>query len=246
MRITVVVGAAGGIGSAIAEALLESGDFVYLFDLEASRGRLVSILDRWPDRSAFVSCDLASSTSIDQAFANVADESGRLDACVNAAGVIRRERFVDVNRHDLEAVMAVNVTGAYLALQAATRLMTANGGGRLVTIASAHGLRTTAERSSYAMSKGAILALTRALAVELGPQGILVNAVAPGPVSAGMQDAQSESRRLWQAATPLGRVAKASEVAQAAVFLASASNTFISGDTLIVDGGASAALGQPG
>ncbi|EWG97901.1 hypothetical protein Q427_33445 [Halomonas sp. BC04] len=139
--------------------------------------------------------------------------------------------------------MSVNVTGAFQALQAATRLMIASGGGHIVNVASSHGLRTTAERTAYAMSKGAILALTRALAVELGPHGILVNAVAPGPVATGMQHAESESRRLWQASTPLGRVAAADEVANAVAFLASPANTFITGDTLIVDGGASVSMG---
>ncbi|NLC20876.1 MAG: SDR family oxidoreductase, partial [Halomonadaceae bacterium] len=134
------------------------------------------------------------------------------------------------------------ISGVYLALQAAARRQQTQGSGRIVNIASAHGLRTTAERSTYAMCKGAILALTRALAVELGPQGILVNAVAPGPVSIGMQDATLESRQRWQAATPLGRVASADEVARTAVFLASRDNTFINGETIVIDGGAHVAM----
>ncbi|MBE0489205.1 MAG: SDR family oxidoreductase [Halomonas sp.] len=97
------------------------------------------------------------------------------------------------------------------------------------------------------MSKGAILSLTRALEVELGPQGILVNAVAPGPASAGMQDAASESRRRWQQATPLGRVARPDEVARAVFQLASPLNTFMTAQTLVLDGGATANLGgEPG
>ncbi|WP_290908196.1 SDR family oxidoreductase [Halomonas sp.] len=102
-------------------------------------------------------------------------------------------------------------------------------------------------RNCSAMSKGAILSLTRALEVELGPQGILVNAVAPGPASAGMQDAASESRRRWQQATPLGRVARPDEVARAVFQLASPLNTFMTAQTLVLDGGATANLGgEPG
>lgn len=137
--------------------------------------------------------------------------------------------------------MAINVTGPFLALQQAVALM--KQGGRIVNVASAHGLRTGPERSAYAMSKGAILALTRALAVELGPRGILVNAVAPGPVSAGMQDAASESQRRWQQATPLGRVARPDEVARAVLQLASPHNTFTTGQTLVIDGGATSMIG---
>lgn len=242
MRITAVLGGAGGIGSAIANTLLQAGDRVYLLDREAQRETADALVAAWPRRCTFLPCDLGRPDSIVQAFADIEAAGQGLAACVNAAGVIHRGRFVDVSRESLEEMLAVNVSGAYFALQAAARLMVAGGGGRIVIVASAHGLRTTAERSAYAMCKGAMLSLARALAVELGPHGVLVNAVAPGPVSAGMQDAESESRRRWQAATPLGRVASADEVARTVAFLASADNTFINGETLVVDGGANVSL----
>ncbi|WP_197038242.1 SDR family NAD(P)-dependent oxidoreductase [Billgrantia saliphila] len=242
MRITAVLGGAGGIGLAVAEALLEAGDFVFVLDLEKAEERVAHLFERWPGRCCFVACDMGDAEGISRAFARIGAHGEGLDACINAAGVIRRGKFVDVSPDELGEMLAVNVNGAYQALQAATRLMIGGHGGRLVVVASAHGLRTTAERTAYAMCKGAMLALARALAVELGPHGILVNAVAPGPVSAGMQDAASESRRRWQAATPLGRVAEASEVARAVTFLASADNTFITGETVVVDGGASVAM----
>ncbi|MGQ4879650.1 SDR family NAD(P)-dependent oxidoreductase [Billgrantia sp. LNSP4103-1] len=242
MRIVAVVGGAGGIGSAIAESLLAAGEFVFLLDLDQARHKAEAVQTRWPGRCAYVSCDLSCPDSVATAFANIERRGAGLDACINAAGVIRRGRFVDVSSAELGEMLAVNVSGAYQALQAAARLMIPNGGGRIVIVASAHGLRTTVERSAYAMCKGAMLALSRALAVELGPHGILVNAVAPGPVSTGMQDAASSSRRRWQQAAPLGRVAEADEVARAVTFLASAGNTFITGDTLVVDGGANVAM----
>lgn len=242
MRITAVVGGAGGIGSAIGESLLAAGDFVFLLDRAQAREQATKLLARWPERCAFLDCDLTDPDSIATAFAEIEAHGAGLDACINAAGVIRRGRFVEVTSAELGEMLAVNVSGAYQALQAAARLMIPAGGGRIVIVGSAHGLRTTAERSAYVMCKGAMLALGRALAVELGPHGILVNAVAPGPVSTGMQDAESQSRRRWQEATPLGRVAEADEVARAVAFLASDANTFISGDTLMVDGGANVAI----
>ncbi|WP_445158221.1 SDR family NAD(P)-dependent oxidoreductase [Halomonas sp. E14] len=242
MRTTAVLGGAGGIGSAIATTLLQSGDHVYLLDREAQRETASTLVAAWPRRCTFLSCDLANPDSIAHAFATIEAAGTGLAVCINAAGVIQRGRFVDVSVASLGEMLAVNISGAYIALQAAARQMIADGGGRIVIVASAHGLRTTAERSAYAMCKGAMLSLARALAVELGPHGILVNAVAPGPVSAGMQDAESESRRRWQAATPLGRVASADEVARTVAFLASADNTFISGETLVVDGGANVSL----
>lgn len=237
-----LLGAAGGIGSAIAGALIEDGCRVYLLDLAERRASLMPLLESHPGQARFLACDLRDAVSLDAAFEALAEDAGGLDACINAAGVIHRGSFVTTSPADLDRVMETNVSGPFQALQHAVRLMSAGGGGRIVNVASAHGLRTGAERSAYAMSKGAILALTRALAVELGPQGILVNAVAPGPVSSGMQDASSESRRRWQSATPLGRVATAEEVAAAVMQLASVKNTFITGQTLVIDGGASSAI----
>lgn len=237
-----LLGAAGGIGSAIAKALLKDGNRVYLLDLAEHGASLEPLLDNYPQQARFLSCNLRDPASLDAAFQSLADDADGLDVCINAAGVIHRGSFVATSSMELNRVMETNVSGPFLALQHAVRLMIASGGGRIVNVASAHGLRTSAERAAYAMSKGAILALTRALAVELGPQGILVNAVAPGPVSSGMQDAASESRRRWQNATPLGRVATAEEVATAVLQLASRHNTFISGQTLVVDGGASSAI----
>ncbi|MDT0500756.1 MULTISPECIES: SDR family oxidoreductase [unclassified Halomonas] len=235
-----LLGAAGGIGSAIADHLLAAGHRVWLLDLPDRRAALEELTTRWPGQARYLGCDLCDPDTLTTAFATIAEQAGGLDACINAAGVIHRAGFTDTSRDELERVMAINVSGPFQALQHAVALM--QNGGRIVNVASAHGLRTGSERSAYAMSKGAILALTRALAVELGPRGILVNALAPGPVSAGMQDASSESRSRWQAATPLGRVALADEVARAVAFLVSAENTFISGDTLIIDGGATAAI----
>jgi NAD(P)-dependent dehydrogenase (short-subunit alcohol dehydrogenase family) len=242
MRITAVIGGCGGVGIAIAQALLEAGDFVFLLDLEQAQPMASDLSARWPERCAFVPCDLTRPESLAAAFARIQAHGKGLDSCINAAGVIRRGPFVEVDARELEEMLAVNVSGAYQALQLATRLMVPQGKGRIVIVASAHGLRTAAERSTYAMCKGAMLALSRALAVELGPHGILVNAVAPGPVSAGMQDAASESRQRWQSATPLGRVAEAAEVARAVTFLASADNTFVNGETLVVDGGANVSI----
>lgn len=244
MRTVAVLGAAGGIGRAIVEALLNAGDTVYLLDREPCREKLTPLIAATPERARFLACDLTDGDSIQAAFQTLEQHAGTLDACINAAGTIHRGAFLDVTPEELQAMLAVNVTGAFQALQAASRLMIASGGGRIVCLSSVHGLRTGSERSAYALCKGAILALTRALAVELGPRGILVNALAPGPVSTGMQEADSESRRRWQATTPLDRVAQAHEVARAAVFLASADNTFINGDTLIVDGGANVTIGS--
>ncbi|MCA1770494.1 MAG: SDR family oxidoreductase [Halomonas sp.] len=236
-----LLGAGGGIGRAIAEGLLKEGRRVWLLDLSVCRDTLEELMAAWPTQARFIRIDLTEPPSLAAAFTEIRAEAGSLGACINAAGVIHRASFEGTDADALARVMAINVTGPFQALQHAVALMPR--GGRIVNIASAHGLRTGPERSAYAMSKGAILALTRALAVELGPRGILVNAVAPGPVSAGMQDAESESRRRWQQATPLGRVAHPSEVARAVQQLASPENTFITGQTLVVDGGATANLG---
>lgn len=241
MRISAVLGAGGGIGQIIVERLIRHGDYVFMLDLEEKRDMATA---RAPEgQAAFIACDLGSPDSIRLAFDAIA-RAGRLDNCVNAAGIIRRGNFLDVSSTDLEAVMSVNVVGAFLAMQAAARLLVKNEGGRLVNIASVHALRTSHGRSAYAASKGAVLSMTRSMAVELAGHGILVNAVAPGPVDGGLQEGQeSASRRLWTRATPAGRVARVEEVAEAVLFLLSDANSFMTGETLVLDGGASAAIG---
>lgn len=246
MRVSVVLGACGGLGKVIVERLAVRGDQVILVDRPENAEAAAVLIARHAAADAhFIPCDLSCGASIDTAFARIA-ESGRLDILVNAAGIIRRGAFVDLSPEDLEAVFAVNVLGAFRALQAGARLMIASGGGRIVNIASVHGLRTNPGRSAYAASKGAILALTRAMAVELGAHDILVNAVAPGPVAAGMQEGEnSPSRSLWTRGTLQGRVARAEEVADAVMFLVSEANGFMNGETLTIDGGASAAIAAP-
>jgi 3-oxoacyl-[acyl-carrier protein] reductase len=226
--------------------LAARGDYVVLIDHPENAEAAAALIARHTLAGArFISCDLTDGSSIDMAFARVA-ESGRLDVLVNAAGIIRRGAFVDLSSEDLEAVFAVNVLGTFRALQAGARLMIASGGGRIVNIASVHGLRTNPGRSAYAASKGAILALTRAMAVELSAHNILVNAVAPGPVTTGMQQGEDSSvRSLWTRGTLQGRVARADEVADAVMFLVSEANGFINGETLTIDGGASVAIAAP-
>ncbi|WP_099867599.1 SDR family NAD(P)-dependent oxidoreductase [Pararhizobium haloflavum] len=246
MRVSVVIGACGGLGRVIVDRLCARGDRVLLLDHPDNTDVAAGLIGALADADArFVPCDLACATSIETAFESVGEEK-RLDVLVNAAGIIRRGAFVELSARDLDAVFAVNVLGAFRALQAGARQMIASGGGRIVNIASVHGLRTSPGRSAYAASKGAILSLTRAMAVELGSHNILVNAVAPGPVTAGMQEGEaSAARGLWTRGTLGGRVARADEIADAVMFLVSDANGFMNGETLTIDGGASAAIAAP-
>ncbi|MDO5530361.1 MAG: SDR family oxidoreductase [Paracoccus sp. (in: a-proteobacteria)] len=240
MQLSAVIGAGGGIGRQIAAALLARGDTVFLLDLPARRAEIGEMFQGPAAR--FIPCDLTSEASISAAFGQI-EGAGDLTACVNAAGIIRRGSFMEMEAHDVEAVMAVNVVGCHLAMQEAARLIARAGGGKIVNLASVHGLRTSHGRSAYAVSKGAVMALTRAMAVELAQYGILVNAVAPGPVTAGLQEGEAApSRTAWNRATPLGRVARAEDVTAAVMFLLSEANEFVTGETLTVDGGASAGI----
>lgn len=243
-QVAFVTGASFGIGAATALALARDG-----FDLAISATRIGNLNDTAGKlkaigcRLAEVELDLCSQTSIERAFASVVDTLGRVDVLINNAGVNLRKAALEVTPKEWEAVMCANSSGTFfLTQQFGRHLVAAGRSGSVVNIASTHGLLGAAERSTYGISKAAILQMTRMLAVEWAPYGIRVNAVAPGRVNtpSPSRAATTSDPKYMQAMAdrvPLRRLATAEDVAEAVCYLAGARGGFVTGHTMVLDGG---------
>lgn len=257
-RIAVVTGAGTGIGRAIALALAAQGATVVATDLDlaAAEQTAAETRDRHGAGSA-VRLDVTNRGEIDAAVAEIVGRHGRIDVWCNNAGVSTMNRFVDLTERDWDFNMDINAKGVFLCSQAVARQMTGQEPtgesglrGKIVNTASMAGKRGNAPfLAHYVASKFAVVGLTQAIAGELAPHRILVNAVCPGYVRTGMQERElaweaelrglsaEEVQRLYVADTPLGRLETPEDVAKAVGFLASPAADFITGVSLSVTGG---------
>ena len=225
--LTLVVGGTGRIGRAIVARLLEKGRRVVVLDLEGGSVPGVEV----------IACDIRSDASVEAALAAVADRHGTVDALICAAGYLAGGDVLTLSTGEIDRHFDVNTLGAVRVSQRVAAGMRETGG-KILFISSIHGQIGVPNRAAYAMSKAALGAWARAMAVELAPHRIRVNVLAPGAVdTGGMHDATQ--RAFWQAGTPAGRVARAEEIARFAALLTSDDTSFMTGQTIAVDGGAS-------
>lgn len=242
-KVVLVTGAARGIGLATAKRFLAEGWRVALLDIDADNLERAHAALARPDFSLALVCDVAEPAGISAAFAALAGRFGRLDALVNNAGIAVFKPLLETTPEEWSRVLAVNLTGPFLCAQAAAAIMRDNGGGSIVNITSISGLRASTLRVAYGTSKAALEHLTRQQAVELAALGIRVNAVAPGPVDTAMAKAVHTPaiRADYHDAIPLNRYGLEEELAEAVYFLCSERASYITGQTLAVDGGFDAA-----
>ena len=243
-----ITGGAAGIGRAAALLFAREGAAVAVVDLNEAGGQaVVAQIRREGGRAVFIRCDVTQAGDCRRAVEQTAAELGGLDVLFNNAGIIRRATVVDADEADWDRVMAVNLKSVFLMSKAAVPLMAAAGGGAIVNTASGWGLVGGQKAAVYCASKGAVVLLTKAMALDHGPQGIRVNCICPGDTDTAML--RQEAAQLGEpvdrfladsAQRPLGRLGRPEEIAQAALYLASDAASFITGAALAVDGGGTA------
>jgi NAD(P)-dependent dehydrogenase (short-subunit alcohol dehydrogenase family) len=238
-RVALITGAGRGIGLAAARRFLAEGWAVALLDIDAGLlDAALADLDA-PAATLALHCDVADAPGIFAAVRRAAAHFGRLDALVNNAGIAVFRPILETTPEDWARVLAVNLTGPFLATQAAAPLMAETGGGAVVNITSISGLRASTMRVAYGTSKAGLAHLTKQQAVELAALGIRVNAIAPGPVDTAMAKAvhTPEIRRDYHDTIPLNRYGLEAELAEAIFFLCSDRASYINGQIIAVDGG---------
>jgi NAD(P)-dependent dehydrogenase (short-subunit alcohol dehydrogenase family) len=238
-KVALVTGAARGIGLATAKRFLAEGWLVALLDIDGDALARTAASLAAPDVTLAIRADVAMPDEVGAGFAALAARFGRLDALVNNAGAAVFKPVLETSHAEWSRVLAVNLTGPFLCTQAAARLMAQNGGGSVVNITSISGLRASTLRVAYGTSKAGLAHLTKQLAAELASLNIRVNAVAPGPVDTAMAKAVHSPaiRKDYHDAIPLNRYGLEEEIADAVFFLSSERASYITGQTLAVDGG---------
>jgi len=245
-KVAFVTGASYGVGAATALALARAG---YDIALSATRTEnlagILGELARLRVRTLPLALDLRSGPGIEQALAQTVAALGGVDVLVNNAGANLRKLAVDVTAQEWREVMEVNVTGTFLLTQQVGRQLIGSAReGAIVNIASTHGLIGAPERSTYGISKGAIIQMTRMLAIEWAPHGIRVNAIAPGRLDTASPSRAGADPKYMAAMLeriPLHRLATAEEVAGAVAYLAGPLAQSVTGQVLVLDGGLTAA-----
>ena len=239
-RVALVTGAASGIGAGIARGFAAEGADLALVDL-VEESAAAPVLDAARELGARVSyhrADVSDETRVRAMAAEAVDAHGRVDVLVNNAGIFTQSLLEDMPVADWDRVLAVNLRGTFLCTRVLIEPMLERGWGRVINIASQLGQIGGTEVVHYSASKGAVIAFTKALAREVARRGVLVNAIAPGPIQTPLLDGETQAWRTAKLAElPIGRFGEVSEVVPTAVLLASDDGSYYVGQTLGPNGG---------
>jgi NAD(P)-dependent dehydrogenase (short-subunit alcohol dehydrogenase family) len=244
-KVALVTGGASGIGRATALLFAREGATLIVVDLNESAGvEVVNEISAIGTRAKFLKADVSRSDDCKRVVESSLAEFAGIDILFNNAGIVRRATVLDLSEEDWDRVMDVNVKSIFLMSRFVIPIMARNGGGSIINTASGWGLIGGAKAAVYCASKGAVVLLTKAMAVDHGPERIRVNCICPGDIDTSMLHKEAEQlgepadRFLTDAARrPMGRIGKPEEIAQAALYLASDASSFVTGTALVVDGG---------
>ena len=246
-RVCVVTGGAQGIGEACARRFAREGASTVIADIADERGQALAA----ELGALYVHCDVGDKAQVDAAVAQVLQAHGRIDVLVNNAGIFKAADFLDVTEADYDAVLRVNLKGAFLMGQAVARAMVKApprpgaqehaARGAIVNMSSVNAVLTIPTISTYNVSKGGLNQLTRVMALSLADKGVRVNAVAPGTIATELAAqavlTSEEARQRIMSRTPMRRLGEPSEVADCVAFLASDAASYITGEIVVIDGG---------
>lgn len=243
-KVAIVSGAGAGIGRASAHLFAREGASVGILDIRPDGTAVAEEIRKAGGRAFFVECDVARAGDCRAAVERAVREFGALHILFNNAGIVRRASVVESSEEDWDRVIDVNLKGMFLLSRFAVPEIARAGGGSIINMGSGWGLKAGARAAAYCASKGAVVQLTRAMAIDHGAQKIRVNCLCPGDTDTQML--RDEARQLDEpleeflahaAARPLRRIGSPEEIARAALYLASDASAFVSGTTLVVDGG---------
>jgi NAD(P)-dependent dehydrogenase (short-subunit alcohol dehydrogenase family) len=240
-RVAVVIGGTSGIGRALALGLAEAGaDVIPTSRRQEQVNQAAAEIELLGRQSLRVASDVSERSSLESLASKVLSRFGKVDILINCAGRIKRTPTLTMPEEEWTAIVDTNLTGTFRACQVFGRPMLERGFGRIINIASLNSFVALNEVAAYAASKSGVSSLTRSLAVEWSKKGVLVNAIAPGvfrtDLNAQLLDTTPRGQELLMR-TPMGRFGKTEELTGAAIFLASEAASFVTGQTLVVDGG---------
>ena len=237
----IVTGAASGIGRACAQAFAAEGAAVVIADIDEPKAiETADAINAAGGLAKAVRCDVGSGQEAGALVDATLEWTGRIDVLVNNAGIIKAGDFLELSEAEFDAVLRVNLKGAFLVGQAVARSMAARGGGAIVNMSSINAVLAIPDQVPYAVSKGGLNQLTKVMALALAPKGIRVNAVGPGSIMTDMlatvmDDEAARAKILSR--TPLARCGEPEEIARVVLFLASADASYVTGQVVYADGG---------
>jgi NAD(P)-dependent dehydrogenase (short-subunit alcohol dehydrogenase family) len=243
-KVALITGAASGIGRAAALLFAREGAAAVITDINPLGQRVAEEIIRNGGRAVFEHADVTRPADCQRVVERTLRELGTINVLFNNAGIMRRASVVELTEADWDRVMAVNVKSIFLMSRQVVPIMVKAGGGSIINTASGWGLAGGPRAAVYCASKGAVVLLTKAMAVDHGPQKIRVNCICPGDTDTGML--RNEAQQLGtredvfladSARRPLGRIGRPEEIARAALYLASDASSFVTGTALVVDGG---------
>ena len=238
-KIAIVTGASRGIGKVIAQVFANAGAHVVC--VARSEDAIASLTDEINSNggsASYQSCDISDGDSFSSLISSVAKKNGRLDILVNNAGVTQDNLLMTMNDNQWDSVLNINLKGAFHGMKAAIRPMMKNRNGRIINITSIVGLTGNAGQANYAASKAGLIGLSKSVAKEVATRGITVNCIAPGWIGTDMTDELSDDiKEQFLSRIPANRMGSPEDIAHAALFLASDEASYITGQTITVDGG---------